>query len=99
MFCMHVTYGEDFTGRASQTGHQGYGGVEVYDVYKEPSNGRSKTTGRHHTIYIPESYYVPKWCTAHLVHSTGLNKLTRKDRILDIHWMGPFLRTFHGRAT
>jgi hypothetical protein len=53
---------EDFTGKLDedQTAIQGYGGVEVYDVYKGTLKWKIEDDkGRHHTIYIPESY-VPK---------------------------------------
>jgi hypothetical protein len=62
MFCVHVTYQGGFHGKLTKTRRaiQGYGGVEVYDVYKGTLKWKIEDDkGRHHT-YIPESYYVPK---------------------------------------
>jgi hypothetical protein len=45
-----------FTGKLTKTRQaiQGYGGVEVYDVYKGTLKWKIEDDkGRHHTIYIP----------------------------------------------
>jgi hypothetical protein len=87
MFCVHVTYQGGFHGKTDedQTAIQGYGGVEVYDVYKGTLKWKIEDEGRHHTIYIPSHTTSQRVMHDSLVPSTGLNKLTRKDRIWTKH--------------
>jgi hypothetical protein len=94
---------EDFTGKLTKTRQaiQGYGGVEVYDVYKGTLKWKIEDDkGRHHTIYIPGHTTSQRVMHDSLVPSTGLNKLTRKDRMdKTCDPDGTFCGTFHDRAT
>jgi hypothetical protein len=87
MFCVHVTYQGGF-GKLTKTRRaiQGYGGVEVYDVYKGTLKWKIEDDkGRHHTIYIPESYYVPKSDARLISPQHWAQQVTRKDRIWTKH--------------
>jgi hypothetical protein len=53
---LHACHISSFTGKLTKTRRaiQGYGGVEVYDVYKGTLKWKIEDDkGRHHTIYIP----------------------------------------------
>jgi hypothetical protein len=82
MFCVHVTYQGGFHGKLTKTRRaiQGYGGVEVYDVYKGTLKWKIEDDkGRHHTTFRNPTTS-QRVMHDSLVPSTGLNKLTRKDR-------------------
>jgi hypothetical protein len=71
---------EDFTGKLTKTRQaiQGYGGVEVYDVYKGTLKWKIEDDkGRHHTIYIPSHTTSQRVMHDSLVPCTGLQQATR----------------------